>query len=154
MNKLEYNRAWRKRHPGYQQKWRAKNLSKCLANERKYHNAHREERNKASREYNRKNRVHNSQVNKLYRRNNRLKVLSHYSNGNPRCVCCGEREIAFLVIDHIRGGGNDDRKIRGEGTAFIISLIKEGFPPGFQVLCYNCNMAKHTEGRCPHNRRG
>jgi len=29
-------------------------------------------------------------------------------------------------------------------------LVANDFPPGFQVLCANCNMAKDRPGGCPH----
>ena len=29
-------------------------------------------------------------------------------------------------------------------------LKRNDYPPGFQVLCHNCNWAKHALGRCPH----
>jgi hypothetical protein len=32
-------------------------------------------------------------------------------------------------------------------------LKNSGYPPGFQVLCFNCNFAKHRKGQCPHHHR-
>jgi hypothetical protein len=29
-------------------------------------------------------------------------------------------------------------------------LRKHNYPPGFRVLCHNCNMAFGHFGRCPH----
>lgn len=74
--------------------------------------------------------------------------------GGYRCVCCGETEKVFLVIDHINGGGNKERsKIGPKGTrggaGQYWTLVKRGFPSGYQVLCHNCNFAK-TRGTCPH----
>lgn len=66
------------------------------------------------------------------------------------CACCGEREYAFLCIDHINGGGNQHRaSIQGDLYSW---LCTNGFPPGFQTLCHNCNMAKGLYGACPHTR--
>jgi hypothetical protein len=31
-------------------------------------------------------------------------------------------------------------------------LKRRGFPPGHQVLCHNCNMAKQFYGQCPHKK--
>lgn len=36
----------------------------------------------------------------------------------------------------------------GERTYFWLS--KNGYPPGFRVLCFNCNAAMHMFGICPH----
>lgn len=93
-----------------------------------------------------------TQYSREYNRRQRTKVLNHYSGGNPKCVCCGEKEIKFLCIDHISGGGNTHRremKIRG---SIIPWIVKNKFPPMFQVLCYNCNNAKGFWGECPHKK--
>ena len=68
------------------------------------------------------------------------------------CQCCGENHIEFLCIDHINGGGNQERRElnRRSGYAFYAYLKKMKFPKGYQVLCHNCNMAKSLFGKCPH----
>ncbi len=66
------------------------------------------------------------------------------------CACCGEKEVKFLCIDHIDGGGNQHRKTIK--TRSIGEWLKtNNYPKGFQVLCHNCNMAKSIYGKCPHN---
>lgn len=88
---------------------------------------------------------------KDWRLKRRMEALAHYGG---KCACCGEAEPAFLVIDHIDGGGNKHRKEvfgRHEGHGpFIHWLWKNDFPPGFQVLCANCNTAKAYYPVCPH----
>lgn len=89
-----------------------------------------------------------------YNANLKLVVLSHYSAGTPTCKCCNEREIKFLAIDHINGGGFEHRKtinVRG-GSQFYQWLKNNNYPQGFQVLCHNCNMAKGLYGKCPHEK--
>lgn len=76
--------------------------------------------------------------------------ITAYSNGTNTCKCCGENELKFLTLDHIEGGGNKDRKIRGSGLGFYSLLRKTGYPSGLQVLCFNCNCAKGFFGTCPH----
>ena len=71
-----------------------------------------------------------------------------------KCVCCGEKEITFLTIDHIHGNGNNERRSLGiqGGVAFYRFLRKSDYPKGYQVLCFNCNSGKHLNGGiCPHN---
>lgn len=81
----------------------------------------------------------------------RMAVLEHYG---CKCTCCGVTEPKFLSIDHIDGGGTEHRKKLGlSGKAIYYWLIKNNFPPGFQVLCHNCNMAKGLYGVCPHQER-
>lgn len=75
----------------------------------------------------------------------RHEVLDHYGG---ECACCGESEDAFLCMDHVDGGGNEHRRTT-PGTIYRI-LKREGFPVGFQVLCWNCNSARHIRGVCPH----
>lgn len=73
--------------------------------------------------------------------------------GGPICACCGETTYEFLTIDHINGGGNkhaEARRDKGQHANLYTHLIAEGFPPGYQVLCYNCNCAKGNYGVCPH----
>jgi predicted nucleic acid-binding Zn-ribbon protein len=82
----------------------------------------------------------------------REQVFSAY--GGKKCACCGEDNPLFLTIDHINNDGADMRNngVHGRsGTAFYQWLRKSGFPSGFQVLCYNCNLGKHRNGGvCPH----
>lgn len=85
-------------------------------------------------------------------------VFRYYCSGDIRCACCGERELDFLTLDHIAGNGREHRaelkkKGIGHGVAFYRWLSLQGYPPGLQVLCYNCNMAKGRHGNvCPHQR--
>lgn len=105
-----------------------------------YYLAHREERNKHAREYNR-----------LIK----LEALTRYSTSPPRCACCGESEIAFLTVDHIKNDGARQRKAisyayRGRDCYFW--LKKNNYPtgPNLQVLCWNCQWGKRARGICPH----
>jgi len=53
----------------------------------------------------------------------------------------------FLAIDHIEGGGGQHRESIGKkGTQFYSWLKENGYPPGFQVLCHNCNISKFING--------
>lgn len=67
-------------------------------------------------------------------------------------MCCGEKEIEFLAIDHIFGGGNKEKKSLGVygGIKFYSWLIKMDFPPRYRILCHNCNNALGFYGYCPH----
>lgn len=73
-------------------------------------------------------------------------IINHYSGGTNSCACCGEVGMAFLTIDHI----TPQRQRGNSGTRLYASLRAQGFPPGFQVLCFNCNCAKRDNGCCPH----
>ena len=82
----------------------------------------------------------------------RLKVRFEVIKGyGGKCVCCGEKEIKFLSIDHIKGDGKKHRK-KTKGHTYS-DLLKRNFPKGYQVLCHNCNMAKGFYGKCPHQEK-
>jgi hypothetical protein len=86
-------------------------------------------------------------------RNTRQKrqVFEHYSQGTPRCACCGLTTFEFLSIDHVHGGGAKHRR-ELKGSSVYSWLVKSYLPVGFQVLCFCCNQAKGYYGRCPHTR--
>jgi hypothetical protein len=81
-----------------------------------------------------------------------MEVFAAYGN---KCACCPETEPKFLSIDHIDGAGNQHRlEVFGNknvaGLRFYSWLRRNNFPPGFQLLCFNCNLAKGHWGICPH----
>lgn len=78
------------------------------------------------------------------------RVFDHYGRV---CACCNESTFRFLCIDHINNDGWKHRKELKvtSGTQFYSWLERNGFPVGFQTLCYNCNQGKHQNGGvCPH----
>lgn len=79
----------------------------------------------------------------------RREVIAHLGG---KCVCCGETEFTFLCVDHVNNDGNAHRRVIGNE---ICSWLKRNcYPPGFQILCRNCNYGKHLNGGvCPHQRR-
>jgi hypothetical protein len=78
-------------------------------------------------------------------RNSRTKLLCILGT---KCVQCGFEDLRALQIDHINGGGRQDRlKISsGQFYRFYINnpeLAKEKL----QILCANCNQIKRIEKR-------
>jgi hypothetical protein len=67
-------------------------------------------------------------------------VVEKYSNGTMKCALCEEKRLPCLSIDHIDGGGTAHRKsiMVSAGLHFYHWLKREKFPPGFRVLCMNC----------------
>lgn len=112
----------------------------------------REENTVYQRQWRENNREKVSDIAKHYRRNLKLHTIDAYGG---KCACCGEATLEFLVIDHINGEGNQDRKRRGSnssGTGFYQRLKNAGFPKGeYRVLCYNCNNSIGLWGYCPHS---
>ena len=80
----------------------------------------------------------------------KMLIIKHYGE---RCNCCGEKEVDFLTIDHINGGGGKHRKIVGGGGAVYREIIKKNYPSSYRLLCMNCNWATRKGKICPHQRQ-
>jgi len=92
---------------------------------------------------------HNQRRQQLYKEE-RKTVIEIYGG---KCKCCGDDTYEFLVIDHINGGGNKQRKLlgkNGSGYKFCRWLRQHNYPGGYRVLCANCNTAIGAYGYCPH----
>lgn len=115
---------------------------------------------KAHRERYHANRVENAKTAK--ERRQRLKLAAFHAYGGPKCMCCGEDHLEFLSIDHLDGAGAEHRRalIKEKGWKsktgnmcghhFYLWLKQQGYPPGFRVLCMNCNFSIAKFGYCPH----
>lgn len=84
---------------------------------------------------------------KNQRREERIFALNFY--GDHKCACCGETEYNFLAIDHKYGGGGEHSRQIHRNLARWLRV--NNYPPGFRVLCHNCNFSLGTYGFCPHN---
>lgn len=115
-------------------------------------NRNKEKRDIWRKKYQSLNKVQISLNQHNYYQRLRLLCLQHYSTEIPFCTCCAEKNLEFLALDHINGGGTQHRKKIGNGTRVYTWLIKNNFPSGFQVLCHNCNMAKAFYKTCPHKK--
>lgn len=78
-------------------------------------------------------------------RERRLAVIEHYGG---RCVCCGTDFYPHLTLDHVEGDGTADRARFSSARQYWNWLARELPAEGFQVLCWNCNEAKHFYGEC------
>ena len=89
-----------------------------------------------------------------YKKKSKDSLRSRVINGYGGCCnCCGERMVEFLSLDHVLGGGNQERKTKScGGRAAYMRAIKENFPSDYQILCMNCNFAKGIHGGCPHKK--
>ena len=82
-----------------------------------------------------------------YKRRLRKEVLTAMGGA---CRCCGEATQEFLALDHINGGGNREHHLLHSTAGIFLSVKRRGYPPEYQLLCHNCNMAKALYGKCPH----
>lgn len=111
------------------------------------------DRKKWQKEYNIKNKDWLWPYYKKWRWDLKIDVLTHYSKGIPKCMCkgCNVKEIKFLTLDHVNNDGYLDKK-HGMGTSYYLWLRRNKYPKTvkLQVLCFNCNCAKGSFGKCPH----
>jgi hypothetical protein len=90
---------------------------------------------------------------KVQAKNKRLEikteVITHYGNGECKCIRCGFTDIRALSIDHINGNGNQHRKENQylRGNHVYEWLKKNQFPQGYQTLCMNCQLIKRNENQ-------
>jgi hypothetical protein len=68
------------------------------------------------------------------------------------CVCCGEKRVAFLTIDHANDDGAELRKakIHRGGRSFYKWLLRQPIDETLRVMCWNCNLGRRATGVCPH----
>lgn len=89
-------------------------------------------------------------------RRRKERVVSKYGG---RCACCGETDVDILQIDHLNRDGNKERSALGEGrdavgSGRLYSVLDKSdiLLSQYQILCCNCNQARHIYGVCPHER--
>lgn len=114
-----------------------------LSKSQRYYRAHRDEL------------LEKSRLRRDFRRRNELRelektaVMNVYTNGEGTCRHCGQGDLDVLCLDHVNDDGyihrNSSRHI--SGGSFYKWVIKNDYPPGFQVLCGSCNMKKEAVKR-------
>jgi len=76
-------------------------------------------------------------------------VIDYYGG---QCKRCNETDIDVLTLDHKKGDGAEHRRqligaekgiTSGGGAVTYRWAKKNGFPPLFRVLCFNCNVKLH-----------
>lgn len=80
----------------------------------------------------------------------RIAAINAYGGSACACSACSEKNIKLLCIDHTNNDGNEHRKKLNRKSIYGWLKINN-YPPGFQVLCFNCNIGKSLNGgTCPH----
>ncbi len=90
--------------------------------------------------------MHEDMEDKDRRNRKKMDVLNHYGG---KCVCCLTTTMEFLSMDHINGDGYRDRRL-GDGDHIWNRIKRDNYPDTFQILCFNCHMARAHYGYCPH----
>jgi hypothetical protein len=144
----DYRAKHREQIRAYYKTYYRKHREQVLAKEKKRRQEQPLKESTRHKIYYQKHREERLVKSKMYHARDKIEVIMAYGG---ICVCCGEKRIEFLAIDHINGSGNKHRRI--PGVAYFYGYLKRnGFPRdlGLQVMCMNCNWAKYVYGRCPH----
>ena len=91
---------------------------------------------------------HGSQyeVQQRYHEKLQREVFMRYSP-NLTCQCCNYNNINALQLAHIIPIRSRDRPC---GVVMWRYLLKNNCPPGYKILCANCNMYEYINGKCFH----
>lgn len=147
----EYQKAYRAKTADQQRaqqaQYRAANREKIRASKRAAYQANLDANRQRHREYYADNADRKRAQQRDRAATRKARVIEAYGG---KCACCGETVIPFLTIDHIANNGAEHRREIGGSSSIYWWLVNQGFPEGFQVLCWNCNAAKHLVGVCPH----
>lgn len=141
------------------------------AAQKRYREKNREKRNAQKRDHYEKNKKRIREKQSQYRKENleklritnkkwrdyfwskiRKECIEAYGG---KCVCCGEKELHFLELDHIYNDGSAERKKHQNGRQEWLYLKRKGWPKNrHQLLCANCNRGKlRNKGICPHKKK-
>lgn len=84
------------------------------------------------------------EANRLWDRRSKKKLRTKVIEtlGGPRCKRCGFDDERALQIDHVHGGGVEERRRIGWRAVYERALK---YPAEYQVLCANCNWIKRAE---------
>jgi len=149
MNEQPFRKEYNQRE--YSKEWHKKNKEHVNTIARTYYHNHKEQAKLCMERYREKHKEQEQKRRREWSRKRKLLIIEHYSNGKNICNCCGEKHIVFLTIDHINNDGAEHRKKLGSAAHVYNWLIRNNFPEGYQVLCYNCNCGRYKNGGvCPH----
>lgn len=136
-----------------QKEYRKRNRAKLLIKKKEDYEKNKEYYNKLKRERYQQIKVGLKEYSSSTALKRKLRykrqIIQHYTKGKNMCQCCGVKGWGFLTVDHVNGREENDRKT---GMALLTQIVKNNFPKGFEILCWNCNCAKYFSGlnECPH----
>ena len=120
--------------------------NECLRKEKRI--AYEANRDKLIQDAKERYRKKSSNILSAYRKKYRENTEKIFSLLGDRCVRCGTKDRRVLQIDHINGGGNQERRIKigryYNDRSDFIDRIKNGSKE-FQILCANCNLIEAIE---------
>ena len=106
-----------------------------------YYIKNREKINLQNNKWHQNNKERMNEFGRKSREKRKQEILTYY--GGCFCSICGIVDIEVLTIDHIDGGGTKQRRGFRDGHAIYRWILNNNFPPGFRVLCRNCNWKEY-----------
>jgi len=111
---------------------------------------YREARKQDRKNYERKNKSKVLRQKREKHQEIRERVMIHYSRGTPKCNECGYTGMPFLAIHHIYGR----KQMRTDwGPGKLLRHLDKQHPPGYQILCHNCNLIKDLVRKKKHHKQ-
>ena len=121
--------------------WREGNSDSVKEYRKQYRTDNREAINRKRRDY--------YTANKTQIRAVGTQLINHlkeelYNIFGKRCIKCGFDDVRALQLDHVNGGGAEERRTK---TAVQVWRNAINHPQYYQMLCANCNSIKrYTDG--------
>jgi hypothetical protein len=145
----QYRIAHQKERQRYQRQWRDRNREKILEYQKRERAKNPEKHRERRRQWYIRNRDTRREWLKENRKNRKLEVITHYGGKCQWPNGCDVRDPDMLTIDHINGNGaNHRREFKKIGQPRIDAwLIKNNYPAGFRVLCFNHNIKHYLNMR-------
>jgi hypothetical protein len=155
MTNAERQKRYRERHPDRVRasiyRYRLKNPNVQRLASKRYKEKYPERIKESSHKYEleKRDKEKHSRQYKKRRYEYKYECFKYYSNETMKCARCGIGIFDVLTIDHINGGGRKMAREIGIGDGkgghrLYIYLVKNNFPDGFRVLCFNC---QHLEAK-------
>lgn len=66
-----------------------------------------------------------------------------------KCAKCGETDRRVLTVDHIKGGGSKERRMRGTGFVYLRHLLRQVRKGTLRLLCANCQHRARLKLQAP-----
>lgn len=139
---------YRERHPERAKEQKRRSYQKSYEQQRQWRKEHPEQTRASWQAYRERNRDKERLYNQSRRVRNRLEVLNALGG---KCVRCSYDDWRALQIDHINGGGTQERKQQTSIDRYYRDMLQS--PEKYQVLCANCHQIKRyeeQEGRIYH----
>lgn len=87
-------------------------------------------------------RCRTSEYYKTWKTSQRQKAIDHLGG---KCVKCGFSDIRALQIDHVNGGGTQERRSLNYNFWKLYKKVCVDTSNQYQLLCANCNWIKRIE---------